>query len=77
MECTLKRQVSIKVQCVQKFDVSRDTQVTKTYRILPRSSSIADPRDPLPGVKKTHTDTMPHRYNATQIQCHTDRMPHR
>ncbi len=33
--------------CVQRFDDSQDSAIHMTYRILPRSSSIREPRYPL------------------------------
>ena len=36
--------------CVQRFDDSRNSAIHITYRISLRSSSLREPRDPLPKV---------------------------
>ena len=33
--------------CVQRFDDSHNSAIHTTYRVLPRSSSMREPRDPL------------------------------
>ncbi|ODQ68807.1 hypothetical protein LIPSTDRAFT_60068, partial [Lipomyces starkeyi NRRL Y-11557] len=38
--------------CVQKFDDSQNPAIHNTYRILLRSSSMREPRDPLLKVLK-------------------------
>lgn len=47
--------------CVQRFDGSRDSAIHTTYRISLRSSSMREPRYPLPGVVRTFPSFRGHR----------------
>ena len=50
--------------CVQKLDGSRDSAIHTKYRILLRSSSMREPRYPLPRVVCDYKEATPHEHTA-------------
>ena len=58
--------IPIGAMCVQRFDDSRNSAIHTTYRISLRSSSLREPRDPLPKVVSYFTSVYKHQYNLNQ-----------
>lgn len=50
--------------CVQKLDGSRDSAIHTKYRILLRSSSMREPRYPLPRVVYDYKEATLHEHTA-------------
>ncbi|KAI3493131.1 hypothetical protein L1887_02063 [Cichorium endivia] len=57
--------------CVQKLDGSRDSAIHTKYRILLRSSSMREPRYPLPRVVCDSKEATPntHTANGTKLDA--------
>src|SRR3954466_11076921 len=54
--------------CVQRLDGSRDSAIHTKYRISLRSSSMQEPRYPLPRVILYHVSK--HNPHENRIRCH-------
>ncbi|KAI3494317.1 hypothetical protein L1887_41539 [Cichorium endivia] len=57
--------------CVQKFDGSRDSAIHTKYRILLRSSSMREPRYPLPRVVCDSKEATPNTHTANGTKLDT------
>ncbi|KAJ0816282.1 hypothetical protein HanLR1_Chr00c0559g0759041 [Helianthus annuus] len=56
--------------CVQKLDGSRDSAIHTKYRILLRSSSMREPRYPLPRVVLIYKEATNSAHTANGAQQH-------